>query len=178
MAKLNLPPQEYLCNILNYNPDTGKLYWKYRADRNKTWNTSFASKEAFTARDGRKHGFYFVGTIDKKRYYKHRIIWKMVHGEDPDQIDHIDGDKQNNILSNLRNVQGFINQRNMITGKINAFGIVGVGFDKSRERYVARISTGKYGFSKRFDTLKEAIAQRKKWEVDLFYGPSHRGINV
>ena len=49
-------------------------------------------------------GYYQTG-IKGSYYQNSRIIWKMINGKDPDQvIDHIDNNKTNNNISNLRDV--------------------------------------------------------------------------
>jgi hypothetical protein len=55
---------------------------------------------------GRLTGTGYYQTGIKGSYYQNsRIIWKMINGKDPDQvIDHIDGNKRNNNISNLRDV--------------------------------------------------------------------------
>ena len=51
--------------------------------------------------------------IDGKNYYAHRLAWLYVYGEMPSQlVDHIDGDKTNNRITNLRVVSSVENARN------------------------------------------------------------------
>lgn len=88
-----LPDQDRLNELFHYDPETGVL--KSRVDRYK-WRIG---KEvgAYDA-----HGYRQI-TIDGVNLKVHRIIWKMVYGADPaDFIDHIDGRKDNNRISNLR----------------------------------------------------------------------------
>jgi hypothetical protein len=83
-----LPDQDYLNSILIYYPNIGKLYWK--AD---------PSVEAFTTLAS---GKYYSGEIEGIKYLAHRIIWKMIYGNDPNTIDHINGESTDNTLINLR----------------------------------------------------------------------------
>lgn len=118
-----LPDQSVLHQILRYEPDTGKLYWRERplelftiSDTSsgrgnrglKTaeqaaagWNNAYANTEAFTAANDRG---YLRGLIFGQSYKAHRVIYKMVHGEEPDEIDHINMDRSDNRLCNLRSV--------------------------------------------------------------------------
>lgn len=62
------------------------------------------------------YGLVFVGDL-KKKVSLHRLIWKAFNGDIPEglQIDHIDGDKSNNKLNNLRCVSSLENMHNPIT---------------------------------------------------------------
>ena len=55
---------------------------------------------------------YVYDTYRGQTYLTHRLIWKYVTGEDPDTIDHINGDKFDNRWHNLRSVPIEINNRN------------------------------------------------------------------
>lgn len=63
---------------------------------------------------GRRHDRqYHRINIDGKMYLAHRLAWLYVHGEWPQyEIDHIDGDKSNNAIVNLRDVDHAFNQQN------------------------------------------------------------------
>lgn len=89
----------YLRDILHYDEDTGKLYWRENSHKSNTWNLRYPDEEAFTciAASG-----YLVGKIDGKQYRAHRIAFAIYHGYWPDEIDHIDRDKINNRIDNLR----------------------------------------------------------------------------
>lgn len=87
-----LPEQSYLNEILFYDSSTGFLYWK---NGKRKGNRAFGSFQST--------GYYF-GSLDGKKYLAHRIIWKMVYGEEPIVVDHINNVKSDNRLENLRNV--------------------------------------------------------------------------
>lgn len=164
MAKLNLPSQEYLNNILEYDKETGKIYWKHRPDYPKKWNTRFAGKEAFTARMGEGNK-YLYGAINYKNYYAHRVIWKIINNEDPIQIDHINGIKYDNRIENLRSVTISQNQRNRPISKNNTSGYNGVNWHPTAKKWTVRTSDGYFGL---FINIEDAIAKRK--EIEKKYG--------
>ena len=99
---------------------TGKLFWGWRdekwflnrfspANTARAWNKRYAGKEALTALGN--HGYRF-GSILGYPYLSHRVIWALRYGVWPKVIDHIDGDKLNNSISNLRSVEHSQNMKN------------------------------------------------------------------
>lgn len=87
-----LPSQSFLLELLAYDPTTGHLYWNKGRNR---------GKRAFSSR---QTSGYYAGKIEGKPYLAHRVIWKMVHGQDPDVVDHINCVKSDNRIENLRSV--------------------------------------------------------------------------
>ena len=85
-----LPDRALLHKLFEYDFEQGTLRWKSNG------------KEAGWTND---RGYRCV-RVNKKQYYAHRVIYFMFVGKDPGKkcIDHIDGDKQNNKLINLRAV--------------------------------------------------------------------------
>lgn len=144
MTKKILPTPEELRQLLRYEPETGKLYWKERPasmfktkQSHGTWNTRFAGKEAFTAVGN--HG-YRVGRVNYKLLLAHRVIWAIHYGEWPeDQIDHIDGDRLNNRIGNLREATNSENNRNRGIGESNTSGFKGATWVSRRKAFQAQI---------------------------------------
>lgn len=130
-SKKQLPSIEYLRQVLDYNPNTGKLHW-------------IADKGA-RAKAGREitrlnsDGYIYFG-LDGNGYLGHRMAWYLYHGEDPNfEIDHIDGNKRNNIITNLRKADRTGNNRNKTIQKNNTSGFKGVHFKKENNKWCARI---------------------------------------
>jgi len=146
MTKKSLPTPEELRQLLRYEPDTGKLYWKERpasmfnGDRElsaKKWNSRFAGKEAFNTVNDRG---YLTGLIFCRAHKSHRIAWAVFYGRWPsDQIDHINGNKQDNRILNLREATQSENKRNTATYKSNTSGYKGVSWSRSEGKWVSRI---------------------------------------
>lgn len=146
MAAKDLPDPELLRKLLRYEPETGKLFWRERPREmfsdercGKTWNTRYAGKESFTANssDG-----YRSGSVLSKPYLAHRIIWAIVHDEwPPEQIDHINGNRMDNRIENLRAVSHAENAKNQRPTRNNAAGVMGVQWAKREKAWRARIWT-------------------------------------
>ena len=163
---------DYLCQRLRYEPETGKLYWLDYEGMPNNWRARFSGKEAFTAVDskGYKHG-----KLDGSLFRGHRVIWALHHGEWPiEQIDHVNGVRTDNRVSNLRAVSNRENQRNSKMSSRNTSGVCGVYWHKSLSKWVARINTsGKREFLGHFDIIEEATKVRKEAEVKYSYHENH-----
>ena len=145
MAPKALPSPEVLRQLLRYDPDTGRLFWRER-DRSlfpsqrawSTWNARYAGTEAFTVDDG--YG-YRQSPIFRRILKAHRVIWAMAHGAWPDaQIDHINGDKADNRLANLRPATNAQNMRNLGAYATNTSGHKGVTWHKRAGKWMAQIT--------------------------------------
>lgn len=78
--------------------------------------------------------------INNVQYYTHRLIWLWHYGEFPSEfIDHIDQNRMNNRIENLREVDTKINGHNCKPNSLNSSGVVGVSWDKNSKRYHVRI---------------------------------------
>jgi len=101
-----LPSQGYLLQCFTYDPETGLLTWRpdrpeHHFSRPNILGLYRARYAGWVVKAKTKAG-YVVASIDGRKNYAHRIIWKMMTGEEPETIDHIDMDPANNRWSNLR----------------------------------------------------------------------------
>jgi hypothetical protein len=93
----------------------------------------------------------------------HRWIWEEAHGPIPSgmEIDHIDGDRKNNNLSNLRLVDRHTNMRNKGTYSNNLSGVTGVVLRKCTGKWRARIRLNKKDFCLgQYDDWFDAVCAR------------------
>lgn len=106
--------------LLNYNSETGALTWAF--------NVGPTARAGGVAGSIEKKGYRSIG-VDGSYYKAHRLVWLHVTGEWPTgQIDHKDGDKDNNRFENLRDVSPSVNQQNMrhATVRNKSCGLLGV----------------------------------------------------
>lgn len=108
--------------------------------------------------------------IIRKRFMAHRLAWLYVHGEWPSgQIDHINQNKDDNRIENLRIVDNKQNQENVTAWGHNKTGRRGVCFIQSTGQWQADIKhNGKPLYLGRFDTVVDAVAARIRAEQTLF----------
>jgi hypothetical protein len=187
MANRKIPNQETLRKLLDYDPETGVFTWKARtADMfapeagKRTyrtpqwyadiWNGRLAGKPA-----GSAYGGGYLGlAIQNEKYLAHRVAWVMHYGEQPTEIDHINGDRSDNRIANLRLVTRTENNMNSARQSNNTSGCQGVTWDKQTNRWRAFIKKdGRTIRLGRFDTLAEAAGARKRAERKLGFHENH-----
>lgn len=109
----------------------------------------------------------YIGiTIGTTRVLAHRLAWFFVFDEWPNQhIDHINGRRHDNRISNLRLATHAQNNANREPQINNVLGVKGV--KRHRDKFVARISAGGVThYLGIFETLEEAINARRQAEVE------------
>lgn len=135
----------------------------YRADDGTFIRASRAGKcrSGSIATGTLSHG-YIVMSVDGSLYAAHRLAWLWVHGELPmGDIDHIDGDRANNRLANLRDVDRSMNLQNLRSAKSHnkSTGVLGAYLHKPSGRYTSRIGVnGKNLHLGMFDSIEDAHA--------------------
>lgn len=144
--------QARLKELLSYDEKTGALTWKI-----KKGGRAVAGQRA----GGRDVYGYVVVRLDGVLYKAHRLVWLYSYGEWPEgNIDHINRNKSDNRLFNLRLASQSLNTHNAnrSTGKS---GAVGVTHDRWRDKWVARIKINyRSVFLGRFNSLAEATQAR------------------
>ena len=107
----------------------GELFWRVSQGRSKIGN-----KTGTLNSDG-----YLHTIISKKAYKNHRIIFLMFHGYLPKFIDHIDGNRSNNIINNLREATRAQNTCNAKTPSTNTSGVKGVCWSKRDRKWLVQL---------------------------------------
>lgn len=113
---------------------------------------------------------YYRVKIDGKKYLLHRVVFLYHHGFLPKTIDHIDGNKLNNKIENLRSCTQHQNCFNSKIPKTNKSGFKGVYWDKDAKLWAAEININ--GKSTRFGRFweKETAAQVVRIERIRIHG--------
>lgn len=116
-----------------------------------------------------RNGYIVIGLFGKK-FYVHRLAWLYEYGYMPEIMDHKDRDRENNRISNLRDVNYTANSKNKTIAKNNNSGVKGVGWNKKSKKWNARINIeGKLVSLGMFIEFSEAVNARKLAEVTYGY---------
>lgn len=120
-TRIELSKTEEIRSSFDYDPATGRM----------------VSQRGRSPRDGGRG--YPVFTFNDMPICVHRLAWVHYYGHDTApgmEIDHIDGNRWNNAITNLREVTTSVNRRNG-TNQLNQYGFVGVM--KNGDNYISRI---------------------------------------
>lgn len=178
--------QELLRQLIRFEADTGKYYWlprpveMFEATTTRSaehhcnlWNSRFADTELFE-RD--TSGDYPKARILGRLTKAHHVVWIYHYGEWPKQhIDHINHDRTDIRLENLRLVTRKENSRNTSMSRRNKTGVTGVSWRKTNNKWYAQINSGikqrvNLGY---YDNIEDAIKARRDAEIRYGYHQNH-----
>ena len=153
-------------NSLSYDSDSGILTWKWRDSKPKNVNVAFAGKRAGSLNSTGYRSIRIEG-ID---YKEHRITWVLKTGSWPkDQIDHINGVRDDNRWENLREATESENKRNQRKAR-GSSGVVGVFWEKNAKKWRSQIKPrGKIIHLGLFENKEDAVKARRAAEKE-YYG--------
>ena len=173
-------PINSIHDALRYDPNSGLFFWKPRDE------SRFASKRAFAIFNSRFLGKragsvnpslgYVTIHLDGAIYYAHRVAWALYHGEQPERfIDHVNGDRADNRIANLRITDRRGNATNRGLSTLNTSGHIGVHWAKNRLKWQATIrdisGTNKHiGY---YDAKEDAVDARREAERSMGYHQNH-----
>jgi hypothetical protein len=162
MTKPNpLPSLAELNDLLDYDPETGLFTWKKNRGKRVC---------AGSIAGNLHHSGYINIRINGKLYPTHRLAYKMCYGSDPvGMLDHINMDKSNNRIANLRDATATQNQRNKRAPKNNTSGFKGVCWYPTRKSWRAHIKINKkFTHLGYYKTKEEAALAYEKAAKELF----------
>jgi hypothetical protein len=157
---------ELLRGLYDYNKETGEFARKFNPLCRKKGSAKVGSINSW--------GYRQI-SIYKKLHMAHRLAWLYVYGEWPHgEIDHINHEKLDNRIANLRIVDRTVNSQNLPFKRSNSSGATGVMWDPRSGKWRARITHNKRARELgRFDTKDQAIAVRQAAERDLGFHHNH-----
>ena len=156
----SIPSVQRVREAFSYDPDTGHLVWRIR-----TSNRAAIGKEAGSP-DGQG---YRILMLDKCLLRTHRVAWAHFHGSWPKGfIDHINGNRSDNRINNLRDVSNAVNLQNSVKiQRNNTTGFRGVWIERKSGVFVAEMSMNRKKYTLgRFKTAEEAAAAYAKAKVE------------
>ena len=160
---------EILESLLDYNADSGEIKWTYANSKNTN-----KGKVAGTKLSNKYIRIFIYG----KLYQAHRLAWYMYYGKEPEYgLDHIDGNKHNNAIDNLRDIPQSGNAKNSSLSKANSSGFTGVTFMRRSKKWRSRImvdgSDIHLGF---YDDKQKAISARVRANRKYGFHENHGKI--
>lgn len=160
MACTKLPTPDDLRQRLTYCPKSGKLYWNKTGVEAFTYTGKRGYKVTSYKHDGRTTSLY-----------AHRVAWAVFYGEWPTgQIDHINRDRTDNSIKNLREVTNRQNSLNSKKRATNKSGFVGVYKHTQTGAWTAQITVhGKTKYLGCFDNIEDAAKKRREAEKMYFH---------
>ena len=149
---------DQLREAFEYFPDTGRVIRKSTGV-----DASYPTKTGYCR--------IFLG---RKKYKLHRVVWAIENGYWPETIDHINGDRADNRIANLRDVSARENSLNSRLRPDNKSGCSGVNWNSKTGKWQAQIrDNGSYVYLGLFEILDDAISARKAAEVRYGYHKNH-----
>lgn len=157
--------QTRLKELFRYDKDSGV----FTRLETKTYNAKKGDKAGYVNTIG-----YVAIRVDGKLHLAHRLAWVYEHGYMPKEVDHINHNRADNSISNLREVDRLSNNRNQSIKPSNTSGTTGVYWSKDRNKWVAQISVNdKIIGLGRFIEKDDAIKARKEAEVKYGFHENH-----
>lgn len=153
------PSLDECSNIFSYEPDTGIIRFKVK-------------RPGYSIGDIAGHNMfgYTAVTINGKNLMCHRLAWALYYGEWPSNfIDHINRDRKDNRIENLRKATHSQNSANRNNFKNNTSGIKNIYWDKKTNKWNVRVKHNKKNYwVGSFNDINEANIARIDFCRKLF----------
>jgi len=162
--------QKSLKELLCYNPLTGVFTWKSKVQNSPA---NIGDTAGYDVKG------YTMMSIHDSRYYAHRLAWLWKHGEFPTfEIDHINHNRKDNRICNLREVKHIDNCRNCSMNSNNTSGATGVYFNKITKLWLANITVNKVRkYIGEYSNKADAIRARKSYEEYYGFHKNHGDLS-
>ncbi len=144
---------KYETLLENFEYKNNDLYWK-----TPNQGRSLNRPAGCVKQDG-----YREINFDRTHYRAHRLVWCYHNGNMPTKdIDHIDGNRLNNNIENLREATHQQNMQNSKIQKNNKSGYKGVHFNKRSKKWRAKIQGKLIGSFDTPELAYEAYQEKAK----------------
>ncbi len=182
-----LPPIDFLRECFSYDPETGLFTWRVRPDSHFSdpavaamCNKQNAGRRAFVAVDPDGYPRAELRYEGRRvRMKAHRVAFKLLTGDEPEVVDHIDGDTLNDKARNLRAATVTTNRWNSRGNKTSSLPKC-VAFENGKFRAYARRDGRKIHLGS-FDTPVEAHNAYRAFAAPLqgvFFNPGEAKASV
>lgn len=156
---MNLLLPERLRQVISYDEMEGTFVWRM--------SNSARAPIGSPAGGVTSYGYLAI-RVDKRLYLAHRLAWLYVYGDWPEfVIDHINGNKLDNRISNLRDVRRQTNNENRKAANRNSkSGCLGVHWSRQQGMWQARLMINRrsvhVGFFREVSSARDAYFEAKK----------------
>lgn len=143
-----------------YTYRNGKLYWRIKQSQKTIVGQEVGSLD---------HYGYIQTSYSQKKYKLHRLVWLYCKGVMPKyEIDHINGDRSDNRIENLRDVKVSENRLNLGQHKGNKSGYKGVSWCKRDKMWLAQVAFDKKSFNLgRYKQIDDAVSIAQSARLQL-----------
>jgi len=174
MPNKAFPDRSRLLEGIAYCHLSGRVRWRNRPESHfpkgwsGTWNSRYAGSEIVR----KDSNGYVRCAFDGVPYPVHRLVWHLLMGDIPDgaEIDHINGNRADNRLSNLRIVNDAQNGMNRGLSSRNKSGHAGVGYHKKRRVWFSNIRVDGRLIHIGYFKVKEAAVEARKVAEQKHFG--------
>lgn len=146
-----LPDSALVNALLEYNSDTGELTWRISSGKAKKGSVAGCLIKGYRA----------IG-IQGRYFRAHRLAWLIHYGVDPiSDLDHINGDRDDNRIANLRIATQSQNMHNRRADHDNTSGIKGVCWNRFKNKWMAYVNGRHVGYFNSKEDAAIAVQNRR-----------------
>ena len=160
---------DYFDSELRYEANTGLLFWKKQKQGRSTERPAGCLKRTTKNYKGNGYIVIRIGGRNGRLFKAHRVAWLLVTGQWPRaDIDHINHDRADNRLVNLREATRAENMHNGSAHRDSTSGILGVRFHKSARKWTASLMS--HGINHYLGLFTDILdAQKARLEAEKQY---------
>ncbi len=164
-----------VAKLVDYDPETGVMTWRWRDEGPEWWNARYAGKACGKNVKGHIRLAFRLANGKRHSTSVHRLAWYIVYGHPPkNEIDHLNRNRADNRINNLRCVTRSVNLRNASMKRNNTSGVTGVYLLKGKGKWLAKgWANGKSAYLGLFDDIAEAEAAVKAFRAEHGFADTH-----